>query len=132
MDGTNTDLAKTAIIGNVGDMMARETCGLVGLARDVIVEDGVLHRNVEVHRRDLNCYGTATRPVYLSLAYNDDPFIGGISNNPDGAKQFLRQLGIQHAPPGSIRRVSRACAASRRRRSKVPPRSGKALKYRQR
>jgi len=95
MDGTNTDLAKTAIIGNVGDMMARETCGLVGLARDVIVEDGVLHRNVEVHRRDLNCYGTATRPVYLSLAYNDDPFIGGISNNPDGAKQFLRQLGIQ-------------------------------------
>jgi len=101
MDPANTDLAKTAIIGNVGDMMARETCGLVGLVRDIIVEDGVQHRNVEVHRRDLNCYGTATRPVHLSLAYNDDPFIYGISNNPEGAKQFLRRLGIrQQAPDG--------------------------------
>ena len=75
-------------------MMARETCGLVGPARDVIVEDGIRHRSVEVHKKDLNCYGTATRPVYLSLAYNDDPFVRGISNNPEGAKQFLRRLGI--------------------------------------
>jgi RecJ-like exonuclease len=95
MDTANTDLAKTAIIGNVGDMMARETCGLVGPVRDIIVEDAILHRNVEVHRRDLNCYGTATRPLYLSLAYNDDPFIRGISNNPEGAKQFLRRLGVR-------------------------------------
>jgi len=95
LDRNNIDLAKTAIIGNVGDMMARETCGLTGLVRDVIVQDGERHRNVFVRRRDLNCYGTATRPVYLSLAYNDDPFIRGISNNPEGAKQFLRRLGIR-------------------------------------
>jgi RecJ-like exonuclease len=95
LDDTNTDLAMTAVIGNVGDMMARETCGLVGPARDIIVTDGVRHRNVEVRRRDLNCYGTATRPLHLSLAYNDDPFIRGISNNPEGAKQFLRRLGIR-------------------------------------
>lgn len=95
LDPANTDLAKTAIIGNVGDMMARETCGLVGIAREVIVKDGERHRNVEVRRRDLNCYGTATRPVHLSLAYNDDPFIKGISNNPEGAKQLLRRLGVR-------------------------------------
>lgn len=95
IDAKNMDLAKTAIIGNVGDMMARENCGLVGLVRDVIVPDGEMSRNVEVRRRDLNCYGTATRPVYLSLAYNDDPFIRGISNSPEGAKQFLRRLGIR-------------------------------------
>jgi single-stranded-DNA-specific exonuclease len=95
MDPANIDLAKLGIIGNVGDMMARETCGLVGLVRDVIVEDGMRHRNVEVRKRDLNCYGTATRPLYLSLAYNDDPFIRGISNNPEGAKQFLRRLGVR-------------------------------------
>ena len=95
LDKKNTDLAKTAIIGNVGDMMARETCGLVGPVRDVIVQDGIRHRNVEVRLRDLNCYGTATRPLYLSLAYNDDPFIRGISNNTEGAKQFLRRLGIR-------------------------------------
>ena len=95
MDAANIDLAKTAIIGNVGDMMARETCGLVGPAREVIVQDGIRHQNVEVRRRDLNCYGTATRPLYLSLTYNDDPFIRGISNNPEGAKQFLRRLGVR-------------------------------------
>ncbi|MFA4849695.1 MAG: DHH family phosphoesterase [Methanoregula sp.] len=95
LDPANTDLAKLAIVGNVGDMMAREKCGLVGLARDIIVEDGVQHKNVEVRKKDLNCYGTATRPVHLSLAYNDDPFIMGISNNPEGARQFLKKLGIQ-------------------------------------
>jgi len=61
MDGANIDLAKLAVIGNVGDMMAREKCGLVGPVRDIIVEDGVRHQSVEVRRKDLNCYGTATR-----------------------------------------------------------------------
>ena len=101
LDGANTDLAMLAVIGNVGDMMAREMCGLVGPARDIIVEDGVRHGSVQVRKKDLNCYGTATRPVYLSLAYNDDPFIKGISNNPEAARQFLKRLGIrQQAPDG--------------------------------
>ncbi|HUT39431.1 MAG TPA: DHH family phosphoesterase [Methanoregula sp.] len=95
MDCSNTDLAKLAIIGNVGDMMARENCGLTGPVRELIVEDGLRHGNVEVRKRDLNCYGTATRPLHLSLAYNDDPFIQGISNNPEGARQFLKRLGIR-------------------------------------
>jgi RecJ-like exonuclease len=101
MDDANIDLAKIAVIGNVGDMMARETCGLVGPAREQIVEDGVRHGSVQVCKKDLNCYGTATRPVHLSLTYNDDPFIKGISNNPEGAKQFLKKLGIvQQSPDG--------------------------------
>ena len=101
LDGANIDLAKLAVIGNVGDMMARETCGLVGPARELIVEDGIRHGSVQVCKKDLNCYGTATRPVHLSLAYNDDPFIKGISNNPEGAKQFLKKLGIvQQTPDG--------------------------------
>jgi RecJ-like exonuclease len=99
MDAANIDLAGIAVIGNVGDMMARETCGLVGPARKVIVEDGIRHRSLEVCKKDLNCYGTSTRPVYLSLAYNDDPFIRGISNNPEGAKQFLKRLGIRQQTP---------------------------------
>jgi len=99
LDPANIDLAKIAVIGNVGDMMARETCGLVGPARELIVEDGVKHKSVKVCKKDLNCYGTATRPVYLSLAYNDDPFVKGISNNPEGAKQFLKKLGIRQQTP---------------------------------
>jgi RecJ-like exonuclease len=80
-------------------MMAREKCGLVGPAREIIVEDGMKHGSVEVHKKDLNCYGTATRPVHLSLAYNDDPFVKGISNNPEGARQFLKKLGIRQQSP---------------------------------
>jgi len=99
MDEANIDLAKLAIIGNVGDMMAREKCGLVGPAREIIVEDGLKSGNVEVRKKDLNCYGTATRPIHLSLAYNDDPFIKGISNNPEGARQFLKRLGIRQQTP---------------------------------
>nr|WP_321351818.1 DHH family phosphoesterase [uncultured Methanoregula sp.] len=99
LDPKNADLAKLAIIGNVGDMMAREKCGLVGPAREIIVEDGIRSGNVEVRKKDLNCYGTATRPVHLSLAYNDDPFIKGISNNPEGARQFLKKLGIRQQTP---------------------------------
>lgn len=100
LDEKNIDLAQLAVIGNVGDMMAREKCGLVGPARD-IVEDGVRHGSVLVKKKDLNCYGSATRPIHLSLAYNDDPFIKGISNNPEGARQFLKRLGIrQQAPDG--------------------------------
>ena len=95
LDSINIDLAGLAVIGNVGDMMAREKCGLVGPARDIIVEDGMRHGSVEVRKKDLNCYGTATRPVHLSLAFNDDPFIKGISNNPEGARQFLKKLGIR-------------------------------------
>jgi len=101
LDDTNIDLAQLAVIGNVGDMMAREKCGLVGPAREIIVEDGIRHGSVDVRKKDLNCYGTATRPVHLSLAYNDDPFVKGISNNPEAARQFLKKLGIrQQAPDG--------------------------------
>jgi RecJ-like exonuclease len=105
LDSSNIDLAKLAIVGNVGDMMAREKCGLVGPARDIIVEDGVRHQSVEVRKKDLNCYGTATRPIHLSLAYNDDPFVRGISNNPEGARQFLRKLGIREKTPDGRYRV---------------------------
>ena len=101
LDDSNIDLAQLAVIGNVGDMMAREKCGLVGPAREIIVEDGIRHGSVDVRKKDLNCYGTATRPVHLSLAYNDDPFVKGISNNPEAARQFLKRLGIrQQAPDG--------------------------------
>ncbi|MGA2122459.1 MAG: DHH family phosphoesterase [Methanoregula sp.] len=99
LDCTNIDLAQLAVVGNVGDMMAREKCGLVGPAREIIVEDGMKHGSVEVHKKDLNCYGTATRPIHLSLAYNDDPFVKGISNNPEGARQFLKKLGIRQQSP---------------------------------
>jgi single-stranded-DNA-specific exonuclease len=93
IDSRNSDLAKLAVIGNVGDMMAREDRRLSGTARE-IVEDGVVFGNVVARPKDLNCYGTATRPLHVCLSYNDDPFIRGISNNMNGALQFLKRLDI--------------------------------------
>ncbi len=100
LDEENVDLAKIAIVGNVGDMMARETLGLVGPAAE-IVADGVEHGSVRVARRDLNCYGTSTRPVHLCLSYNDDPRIPGITNDTPGALRFLTKLlGYELKGPG--------------------------------
>lgn len=93
MDGDNVDLSRLAVVGNIGDMMAREDCGLVGPARD-IAREGAERGFLEIRSRDLNAYGTSTRPLHLCLAYNDDPFIPGISNNTAGALRFLQRLGL--------------------------------------
>jgi len=87
------ELAKLAVVGNVGDMMAREHCGLIGPARE-IVDDGVSFGSVKVVKYDLNCYGISTRPVHTCLSYCDDPYIPGITNNIQGAQEFLEKLGI--------------------------------------
>lgn len=99
MDPGNVDLSGLAVIGNVGDMMAREDCGLVGPARDIALQ-GAGAGCIEVISRDLNCYGTSTRPLHVCLAYNDDPFIPGITNNVNGALRFLQRLGIDLQTPG--------------------------------
>jgi len=98
IDPTSIDLAKIAVVGNVGDMMARENCGLVGPARE-IVQDGVEYGNIIVRERDLNCYGISTRPVHVCLGYSDDPYIDGISNNTNAALQFLERLGVELKNP---------------------------------
>jgi len=99
MDPGNVDLSGLAVIGNVGDMMAREDCGLVGPAREIALQ-GAGAGCIEVISRDLNCYGTSTRPLHVCLAYNDDPFIPGITNNINGALRFLQRLGIELQTPG--------------------------------
>jgi single-stranded-DNA-specific exonuclease len=93
IDSGNTDLASLAVVGNVGDMMARENCGLTGIAQEIAYE-GAAHGVMEIRKRDLNCYGISTRPLHLCLSYNDDPFLPGLSNNPGGALRFLQKLGI--------------------------------------
>ncbi|MCU0633061.1 MAG: DHH family phosphoesterase [Methanolinea sp.] len=98
MDPGNVDLSRLAVVGNVGDMMAREDCGLVGPAREIALQ-GAGAGCIEVISRDLNCYGTSTRPLHVCLAYNDDPFIPGITNNVNGALRFLQKLGIDLQTP---------------------------------
>jgi RecJ-like exonuclease len=114
MDPANVDLAKLAIVGNVGDMMAREDCGLVGPARDIAIE-GAEAGCLQIVSRDLNCYGTSTRPLHVCLAYNDDPYIKGISNNVTGALKFLQRLGIDLQTPERRWRVWEELAPDEKR-----------------
>ena len=93
LDEINTDLSKLAVVGNVGDMMARQTCKLVGPAHE-IVEDGVRAGCISVVEHDLNCYGVSTRPIHTVLSYCDDPYIPGISNNMPGAEEFMKRVGV--------------------------------------
>ncbi|HDQ07827.1 MAG TPA: DHH family phosphoesterase [Methanoculleus sp.] len=107
MDAGNPSLgmlAKLAVIGNVGDMMAREHCGLVGPARS-IAGDGAEFGTVEIRGRELNCYGISTRPVKVCLSYSDDPFIPGISGNEKKAEEFLDKIGIRQRNPAGTWRV---------------------------
>ncbi|MDG6250294.1 DHH family phosphoesterase, partial [Methanocalculus sp.] len=104
MNDANRDLAKLAVVGNVGDMMAREGCGLIGPAREIAL-DGVEAGNVMAISHDLNCYGLSTRPVHICLSYSDDPVLPGISNNPNGAQIFLERLGIRLRDPEGQWRV---------------------------
>jgi single-stranded-DNA-specific exonuclease len=94
MNPENLDLAKLGVIGNVGDMMAREDLGLTGPAREIL-EDGITCGQIQMVGKDLNCYGISTRPLHISLAFSDDPYISGITNDPSAALRFLQRLGIE-------------------------------------
>ena len=98
IDSINTDLAKLAVIGNVGDMMDREHLRLTGPAREILL-DGIRHGTVEMWERDLNIYGISTRPLPQSLAYSDDMDIPGVSRDIDGAAKFLERIGITPLHP---------------------------------
>jgi single-stranded-DNA-specific exonuclease len=94
MDEINCDLAKLAVVGNIGDMMDRESLKLSGPAQEILT-DGVRYGNVEVWEHDLNIYGISTRPLPNALAYSDDIDIPGVSHDPEGARRFLERIGIE-------------------------------------
>lgn len=96
LDAANTDLAKLSVVGNVGDMMARENRGLVGVAR-WIAEDGADCGQVKISR-GINCYGLSTRPLHICLSNADDPGIPGISGKPAEAAALLSRTGIYQSP----------------------------------
>ena len=97
LDPSCVDLSPLAVVGNVGDMMARTDLQLVGPARG-IVKEGQQAGYIDM-ARDLNCYGISTRPAHVCLAFGDDPFIPGISGNPTMALSFLQHLGVTLQDP---------------------------------
>jgi single-stranded-DNA-specific exonuclease len=95
LGGSNEDLAGLAVVGALGDIQDRgKQHDLVGLNKEIIVEDaiacGVIDRSI-----DMRIFGRETRPIHVALQYTSDPYIPGISNDPEGALSFLADLDLE-------------------------------------
>ncbi|MGQ4557150.1 DHHA1 domain-containing protein [Halobellus sp. GM3] len=89
--GDNRDLAALAVVGAIGDMQGADG-GLSG-ANQGIVEEGVAVGAVE-EATDLLVYGRQTRPLPKFLEYASDVRIPGITNDANGAIEFLAELDL--------------------------------------
>ena len=99
--GDNRDLAGLAVVGAVGDMQGTDG-GLSG-ANQGIVEEGVAAGVVE-EATDLLVYGRQTRPLPKFLEYATDVRIPGITNDANGAIEFLSDLDLDLKEGGEWRR----------------------------
>ncbi|MFD1685135.1 single-stranded-DNA-specific exonuclease RecJ [Halobellus litoreus] len=100
-EGDNRDLAGLAVVGAVGDMQGTDG-GLSG-ANQGIVEEGVAAGVVE-EATDLLVYGRQTRPLPKFLEYATDVRIPGITNDENGAIEFLSNLDLDLKDGGEWRR----------------------------
>jgi RecJ-like exonuclease len=97
----NRDLASLAVVGAVGDMQNSDG-GLSG-ANARIVAEGVEAGVVE-EATDLVLYGRQTRPLPKFLEYASDVRIPGVSNDANGAVEFLSDLDLELKADGEWRR----------------------------
>ena len=94
MDGSNIDLAQTAIIGALGDMQDKYEKRSLGGLNEGIVKDGVDGGFLRVEE-DLLLYGRETRPVHKALAYTTNPFLPGLSGEEDKCLAFVTGIGLE-------------------------------------
>ncbi|MFB6284939.1 MAG: DHHA1 domain-containing protein [Halobacteria archaeon] len=88
----NRDLASLAVVGAVGDMQDGVDGEFEGHNSAIVAEGeekGVLEK-----KKDLMLYGRQTRPLPKLFEYSTDVYVPGISDNPGGARDFLREAGI--------------------------------------
>jgi RecJ-like exonuclease len=87
LDEENKELAKLAILGMIGDSMEKS----IDKLNNLIINDGEVKR-----KRGLLIY-PSTRPLNRTLEYCSDPYIPGITGNPSGVTELLREVGL--SPP---------------------------------
>lgn len=84
IDNKNSDLAKLAILGMVGDLLEKE----IEKLNSHILEDG----EIKI-KRGLLIY-PATRPLNRTLEYSSNPYIPGITGNSQGVSELLKEINI--------------------------------------
>lgn len=81
----NKDLANLAVIGMVGDMLDKNISKL----NNSIISDAEV-----VIKKGLLLY-PSTRPVHKALEFSSGMFIPGVTGNPKGVLELLREAGIE-------------------------------------
>jgi RecJ-like exonuclease len=137
LGGSNEDLAALAVVGALGDIQDRgKQHDFVGLNKEIIVEDaiaaGVIDRSI-----DLRIFGRETRPIHIALQYTSDPYIPGISNNAEGALNFLADLEIDLREDDDWRTIASLSKEEKRKlnsslvtymlKQNIPPREAQSL-----
>jgi len=89
----NVDLSELAIVGATGDLQDYYGKGFTGLNKE-IMEMGVQEGYISVDR-DLTLFGINTRPLPQLLQYATDPYIPGLTGDPDASYYFYSELGIE-------------------------------------
>lgn len=84
INAENKKLAKLAVLGMIGDLMEEN----IDQLDKAILEDYEIKR-----KRGLLIY-PSTRPVNKVLEYNSDPYIMGVTGNPAGVTELLREAGM--------------------------------------
>ncbi|GAB4318614.1 MAG: DHH family phosphoesterase [Promethearchaeota archaeon] len=90
----NEDLAPMAVVGAVGDRQDQEDQHQLTGFNQVILEDGIKLGLVD-SVYGIRVFGRETRPLAKALAYTTDPYIPGLSGNPDACSRFLVDLGLK-------------------------------------
>ncbi len=137
LGGSNEDLAGLAVVGALGDIQDRgKQHDLVGLNREIIVEDAIASGVLD-HSIDMRIFGRETRPIHIALQYSSDPYIPGISNDPEGALNFLADLDIDLRDGEEWRTIASLSKEEKRKlnselvtymlKQNIPPREAQSL-----
>jgi len=85
LDAQNKDSASLAVVGMVGDMLDRDISKL----NNLIINDAEV-----AIKKGLLLY-PSTRPIHKTLEFSSSTFIPGVTGNPRGACELLREAGIE-------------------------------------
>ena len=85
IDPESKKSAKLAVLGMIGDLLEKE----VDKLNNGILEEGEIKK-----KRGLLIY-PSTRPINRALEYCSNPYIPGVTGNPAGVLELLREAGIE-------------------------------------
>lgn len=84
IDKENTEFAKLAILGMIGDLMEKN----IDKLNNEILNEGEVKR-----KRGLLIY-PSTRPINRTLEYSSDPYIPGVTGDTEGVLNLLKEAGL--------------------------------------